>query len=150
MKVRIFLLGLLLLCICGIVSCGGELHGHDWSLWETEIAPTCTEPGKEIRRCDCGLTERQAIPAKGHTKGGWITTKQPTCTETGSKYLSCTDCTAALETQTIPENGHKNIIWVTTKQPTCTETGSGYLSCTDCTEIFETKTIPYDRTAFTL
>ena len=43
--------------------------GHDWGEWKVTMEPTCTDAGKKVRTCqrvDCGKTEEEAVPAKGH------------------------------------------------------------------------------------
>ena len=54
------------LCLT-LASCVVHEHIGEWT---TVKEPTCTEGGEQKRICkDCGETQTQAIPAKGHTAG---------------------------------------------------------------------------------
>ena len=50
------------------VVCGDKIpeHTHSFGEWTATKAATCTEPGEQTRSCDCGYSETQVIPAKGH------------------------------------------------------------------------------------
>ena len=50
------------------VVCGDKIpeHTHAFGEWTVTKAATCTEPGEQTRSCDCGYSETQVIPAKGH------------------------------------------------------------------------------------
>ena len=50
------------------VVCGDKIpeHTHSFGEWTVTKAATCTEPGEQTRSCDCGYSETQVIPAKGH------------------------------------------------------------------------------------
>ena len=41
-------------------------HAHKFGSWMVTTQATCTEDGIKTRECDCGYTERAAIPASGH------------------------------------------------------------------------------------
>ena len=41
-------------------------HEHTWSAWQVGNEATCTEPGKEFRKCSCGAVETRETPALGH------------------------------------------------------------------------------------
>ena len=44
-----------------------EEGAHEWSDWTTVVAPTCTEPGEELRTCTiCMRTEQREVEALGH------------------------------------------------------------------------------------
>lgn len=49
----------------------GIAHVHAFSEWMPTTEPTCTEPGINTRECECGVTEREDIPALGHAFGAW-------------------------------------------------------------------------------
>ncbi len=50
------------------VVCGDKIseHTHSFGEWTVTKEATCTEPGEQTRSCDCGYSETQVIPAKGH------------------------------------------------------------------------------------
>ena len=42
-------------------------HEHHFGEWMTVLAPSCTENGREERRChDCGYIESRVVEANGH------------------------------------------------------------------------------------
>ena len=43
-----------------------QAHVHAFGEWTTVTAPTCTEKGREERKCDCGEIETREIEALGH------------------------------------------------------------------------------------
>lgn len=54
-----------------LLGCGDDSDSkscsHTWSDWEVVKAATCTESGKNKRKCsNCGETEERTIPAVGH------------------------------------------------------------------------------------
>ena len=50
------------------VVCGDKVaeHTHSFGDWVVTKEATCTDPGEQTRSCDCGYSETQVIPAKGH------------------------------------------------------------------------------------
>lgn len=52
--------------VCGKTR--GDAAGHDWSVWQQELAPSCVAPGRLIRYCltDPSHTETQEIPMVDH------------------------------------------------------------------------------------
>ena len=111
---------------CG-QSMGGETHTHEFGRWTTVQEATCTEAGKQERKCACGVAETQAIEALGHADenkdgkcdrcgqsmggeththefGRWTTVQEATCTEAGKQERKCA-CGVA-ETQAIEALGH--------------------------------------------
>ncbi len=73
----------------------GNSGSHDW-IWETDIEPTCGEPGTKYQYCiNCGSVRNEGtvIPATGnHTWGEGVTTLNSTCTENGKEVYTCTVC----------------------------------------------------------
>ncbi len=75
----------------------GIAHVHTFSEWMATTLPTCLEPGINTRECECGVTEREEIPALGHAFGEW--TADPTdplkeirtCTNTGCDVIESRD-----------------------------------------------------------
>lgn len=49
----------------------GKEHVHQFGAWMVTTEPTCTEDGIKTRECECGVTEREGIPALGHDFGDW-------------------------------------------------------------------------------
>jgi len=107
-----------------------EVHTHSYGSWVVTKAATCTAAGSRYRKCSCGATETQTLPALGHSYGSWIVTKDATCTVAGSRYRKCS-C-GATETQTLPTLGHSWGSWIVTKEATTTATGSKYRQCSRC------------------
>ena len=97
--------------IAALLSQGKEIEalGHDFSIQQETVAPTCTEEGYTIYRCSrCGATEhRDVVPATGHT-GELRDAREATCTEsgyTGDTY--CSVCGVLLQRgESIPPLGH--------------------------------------------
>lgn len=98
---------------CGaLLSQGKEIEalGHDFSIQQETVAPTCTEEGYTIYRCSrCGATEhRDVVPATGHT-GELRDAREATCTEsgyTGDTY--CSVCGVLLQRgESIPAPGSR-------------------------------------------
>ena len=88
--------------------CGTELSrstkttaalGHSFGEWQREKNPTCTQAGRDVRKCSrCGASETREVAAAGHKAGtpARENEKQPTCTEEGS-YDTVTKCTVCGE-----------------------------------------------------
>ena len=67
---------------------------------------TCIENGYELYKCDsCNETEKQNIPATGHTAGEEIITPATDLAE-GSKKQYCTECNALLKDEVIEKLPH--------------------------------------------
>ena len=67
-------------------------------------APTCTEAGYVVSKCECGETSRVDQPALGHNFNTYVVTKEPTETEDGIAVYKCARC-GATEARTIPATG---------------------------------------------
>ena len=96
-------------------------------------APTCTEDGYDLYRCECGKEEeRNEVSALGHDSADKVTIKEPTCTEDGEEEIGvCTRCGNSIGTQPIPALGHDYKEEITTA-PTCTAQGTKTITCTRC------------------
>lgn len=67
----------------------------------TRIAPTCTEDGYTLYKCNCGETKMDSyISKKGHSWGDWKTLTEATVFSVGAKERTCTVC-GAKETETL-------------------------------------------------
>lgn len=110
--------------------------GHDYSLEYTQtITPTCTEVGKESRkciRCDSRIDERDIAPF-GHSWGDdFIIEQEPSCTQNGSKYIQCFVCDAKKDITSIPAYGHTFSEWEIIIPPNCENEGSKERYCAVC------------------
>lgn len=106
---------------------------------------SCTEEGIRNLVCaNCGKTDSEVIPAKGHTwEKDYTVDTQATCTKEGSESIHCSVCDAIKEgsSRKIAKTAHKYGKWTTTKEAACTETGSKQRTCTACGHK-ETASIP--------
>ena len=69
-------------------------HTHSFGEWMVTTEPTCTEEGIKTRECDCGVTERAAVPAVGHSWDAGRITREPTAEADGVKTYTCLVCKA--------------------------------------------------------
>lgn len=72
----------------------GSAHTHSFGEWMLTTEPTCTEEGIKTRECDCGVTERAAVPAVGHSWDAGRITREPTSEANGVKTYTCLVCKA--------------------------------------------------------
>lgn len=79
---------------------------HVWELSESEcFSPTCAGPGYNIYRCTyCNVSERENLPAKGHSFD-MVEKQDPTCTEEGYAKYVCTVCSRT-KTDILPALDH--------------------------------------------
>ncbi len=77
-----------------LINCGRiPACAHAWSAWETQLAPTCTGIGYQMRSCSvCQRTEYAFLQAEGHTFGEEITVVERACEEEGLALQVCTVC----------------------------------------------------------
>ena len=111
-------------------------HVHCFGDWAIESEPTCTEPGARYRACLCGETERETLPATGHTPAV-LPAIAPACTEPGKTEGSvCAVCGEILSAQEpVPATGHTPEP-LPGYAPTCTENGlTDGERCAVCGEI---------------
>ena len=60
-----------------------EGHTHDYQ--SSVKAPTCTDAGYTLHKCDCGDSYKDNdVKATGHKFGAWVTTKEATAFATGT------------------------------------------------------------------
>lgn len=109
-----------------------------------ESEPTCTEPGRYVRRCTlCGAVgEEEEIPATGHTAGEWQVGYDATCVENGQMVQPCVTCGEVLNANPIEATGHQPGEMEVTLEATCKEQGVRSRLCTVCGEVLETESIP--------
>lgn len=110
--------------------------------WQQIIAPTCTEPGKEVQKCkDCNaVISERIVPAKGHSFGDWKTVTEATCISEGTQIRTC--YCGETESRVIPKTEHKAGDWTVTLSPTCNSAGEKVQKCSVCDKILATQSIP--------
>ena len=109
-----------------------ETCDHQFSEWEPETEPTCTEAGEDTRVCSlCGKTESKEVAALGHDFGDWEPETEPTCTEAGEDTRTCSRCDAK-ESREVAALGHDFGEWTEKTAPTCTDAGEETRECSRC------------------
>lgn len=117
-------------------------HKHKWKKEKT-VAPTCTEQGYTVYKCEynlfgigCTATKKDDyVPALDHNMSDWIVVKA-TCTTAGEKYKACqrSGCNHKVVEEGYaaahPALGHdfEGAEWVI-EAPTCTTPGQRYQVC---------------------
>lgn len=117
-------------------------HKHKWKKEKT-VAPTCTEQGYTLYKCEynlfgigCTATKKDDyVPALGHDMSDWIVVAA-TCTTAGEKYQACkrSGCNHKVVeegyAEAHPALGHdfEGAEWVV-EAPTCTTPGKRYQVC---------------------
>lgn len=117
-------------------------HKHKWKKEKT-VAPTCTEQGYTVYKCEynlfgigCTATKKDDfVSALGHDMSDWIVVKA-TCTTAGEKYKVCqrSGCTYKVveegyaEAHPALDHDFKDAEWVI-EAPTCTTPGKRYQVC---------------------
>lgn len=117
-------------------------HKHKWKKEKT-VAPTCTEQGYTLYKCEynlfgigCTATKKDNyVPALGHDMSDWIVV-EATCTTAGEKYQACkrSGCNHKVVeegyAEAHPALGHdfEGAEWVI-EAPTCTTPGQRYQVC---------------------
>lgn len=117
-------------------------HKHKWKKEKT-VAPTCTEQGYTLYKCEynlfgigCTATKKDDyVPALDHNMSDWIVV-EATCTTAGEKYKVCqrSGCNHKVVeegyAEAHPALGHdfEGAEWVI-EAPTCTTPGQRYQVC---------------------
>ena len=117
-------------------------HKHKWKKEKT-VAPTCTEQGYTVYKCEynlfgigCTATKKDDyVPALDHNMSDWIVV-EATCTTAGEKYQACqrSGCNHKVVEEGYaaahPALGHdfEGAEWVI-EAPTCTTPGQRYQVC---------------------
>ena len=109
--------------------------GHDFTgEWTVTKPSACTESGVKARKCSrCKETEKETIPATGHTEAEDAAVAA-TCTTAGKTAGShCLVCNTIIKAQEeIPATGHSFGKWEKVKAPTCMGRGSVKRACDIC------------------
>ena len=114
-------------------------------LADETVAPTCTEDGYTVYRCQTHPSETykaDIVPALGHEcSEQWVVTKAPTCTEKGEEQCYCvrhddgTTCDKVY-TREIEAVGH-DLVKTEAVAMTCEKDGCAeYYTCKNCNMIF--------------
>lgn len=99
---------------------------HTWSDWMPVEDATCTENGKQVRRCYvCLLTEWAVIPATGHTLVQYDI--PATCEHEGYRLWYCSVCHEAGIYKVLDKLDH-NFVEIG-RDEYCTEEGTVYYEC---------------------
>ena len=124
-------------------------HKHKWKKEKT-VAPTCTEQGYTLYKCEynlfgigCTATKKDDyVPALDHNMSDWIVVKA-TCTTAGEKYKACqrSGCTYKVveegyaEAHPALDHDFEGAEWII-EPATCTTPGKRYQVCQHegCTE----------------
>lgn len=124
-------------------------HKHKWKKEKT-VAPTCTEQGYTVYKCEynlfgigCTATKKDDyVPALDHNMSDWIVVKA-TCTTAGEKYKACqrSGCTYKVveegyaEAHPALDHDFEGAEWII-EPATCTTPGKRYQVCQHegCTE----------------
>ena len=117
-------------------------HKHKWKKEKT-VAPTCTEQGYTVYKCEynlfgigCTATKKDDfVSALGHDMSDWIVV-EATCTTAGEKYKACqrSGCTYKVveegyaEAHPALDHDFEGAEWVI-EAPTCTTPGQRYQVC---------------------
>ena len=104
---------------------------HTFGAWTVLTPANCTQEGIKARECDCGYTERAAIPATGkHSFGAWTVLTPANCMDEGIKAREC-DC-GYTERASIPTTDHKWSEGIVAAQPSTTSEGIMLYVCSYC------------------
>lgn len=103
-------------------------HNFDVQL----IFGTCTEEGKDIRRCineGCGYEVIKALPKEHEYERILV---EPTCEEKGYTIYKCILCDYTYKDKYTKALGHKETDWIIDKNPTCQTEGMKHTECERC------------------
>lgn len=112
------------------------LHTHRYKT--TRIAPTCTEQGYTLYRCDCGYEYKNNFvqPKHDYVLVEYI---EPTCETDGRERYKCANC-GEEKVVVLKATGHKFGQWIEQEKPTCEKDGFTLRQCKRCGKT-ERKTI---------
>lgn len=127
-------------------------HSHHFGEWMMVLAPSCTENGREERKCnDCGYIESRVVKTNGHDWSNWQIEVEPTCEVDGTQYRHCYRCNT-MERASLPAYGHDFIDIPIENDPNYIEPtpyspGQRSRQCTRCSalEIYEIPTLQLEH-----
>lgn len=110
----------------------GSVHEHVIGDWQWNNDPTCTEQGRNVRKCtECGyIMDTEYIPALGHNYSS--RTVAPTCTEKGYDINECSRCHDSTKTNYVSALGHDMAEPEILIPVGCTKNGLVRTKCTRC------------------
>lgn len=112
------------------------IHTHKYKT--IKIAPTCTEQGYTLYRCDCGYEYKNNFvqPKHDYVLVEYI---EPTCETDGRERYKCANC-GEEKVVVLKATGHKFGQWIEQEKPTCEKDGFALRQCKRCGKT-ERKTI---------
>lgn len=112
------------------------IHTHKYKT--IKIAPTCTEQGYTLYRCDCGYEYKNNFvqPKHDYVLVEYI---EPTCETDGRERYKCANC-GEEKVVVLQAAGHKFGQWIEQEKPTCEKDGFALRQCKRCGKT-ERKTI---------
>ena len=136
MKNRKIYIALICLCLtlcCGIFAACDSSESHVHSYTETVSAPTCTERGFVLHKCECGYEYADNYTESlGHLFSEYVSDNNATCTEDGTKTAHC-DRNGCGQTETVADEdsalGHLFTEYISNDDATCTEDGTKTAHC---------------------
>ena len=106
-------------------------HTHSFDTEISRVEPGCVTAGSITKKCSCGKTMTEEIPAIGsHSYTSAITTPA-TCTTDGVKTFTCSACKHSYTEKIASAGGHKYATEITTAA-TCTTPGLKTIKCSAC------------------
>lgn len=138
-KLKCIIATLSIIILCCILSACNHQHNYGSSTIIKEA--TCTQTGILEKKCDCGETIKEAIPATDHSFGDWIIEEEATCTTDGIMYKVCSVCDQK-SSSIINAHGHVESDWIIDIEATCGANGSKHIVCTICETTVNTESIP--------
>ena len=81
-----------------------KAHTHKFGEWMVTTEATCMEAGQQLRECNCGVEERQDLPATGHNWDAGKPGVEATGTEDGLMVYTCLNCEET-KSEIIPSTG---------------------------------------------
>lgn len=104
------------------------IHTHKYKT--IKIAPTCTEQGYTLYRCDCGYEYKNNFvqPKHDYVLVEYI---EPTCETDGRERYKCANC-GEEKVVVLQAAGHKFGRWIEQEKPTCEKDGFTLRQCKKC------------------
>ena len=104
------------------------IHTHKYKT--IKIAPTCTEQGYTLYRCDCGYEYKNNFvqPKHDYVLVEYI---EPTCETDGREWYKCANC-GEEKVVVLQAAGHKFGQWIEQEKPTCEKDGFALRQCKRC------------------
>ena len=133
-KIEVYLEGNII-CINAYLPC----VEHSFGDWMVAKIPTCSEEGREERKCEvCGFKEERAVAKDPdmHTYE-WETVSYASCSAPGEERGVCSGC-GHETTREIPKTEHDPEVSQYGEDATCTEPGyTDTVVCSVCGEVLE-------------